>query len=154
MKALLSTIVFIILNFLALAIGGFYTGDGVSSSWYQELNKAPWTPPGWLFGVAWTLIMICFAIYMAQLYIRIKKRTLLLVLFFIQWILNVAWNPVFFYFRDVEVALVLIALLTGLIGVLMFKYFGILKKYSILILPYFIWLLIATSLNLYIYLYS
>lgn len=38
-------ILFLVLNFAALAIGGLFTGDGVPSEWYQNLNKAPWTPP-------------------------------------------------------------------------------------------------------------
>lgn len=43
---LLKVVVFLALNFGALAIGGFFTGIGVSSEWYTQLNKAPWTPPG------------------------------------------------------------------------------------------------------------
>lgn len=56
---------FLVLNFAALGIGGLFSGQGVPSDWYTGLNKAPWTPPGWVFGSAWTIIMICFAIYMA-----------------------------------------------------------------------------------------
>ena len=67
------TIFFLLLNFAALAIGGLFTGSGVSSEWYQNLNKAPWTPPGWVFGTVWTLIMILFAIYMAML-IKTEKK--------------------------------------------------------------------------------
>ncbi|MEM6378823.1 MAG: TspO/MBR family protein, partial [Bacteroidota bacterium] len=52
-------IIFLILNFVALGIGGFFTGPGTSSEWYNNLNQAPWTPPGWVFGAAWTTIMIC-----------------------------------------------------------------------------------------------
>ena len=80
-------ILFLILNFAALAIGGLFTGDGVPSEWYQELNKAPWTPPGWAFGAAWTLIMICFSFYMALLTKGIKRE--IVILFALQWILNI-----------------------------------------------------------------
>ena len=41
-------IAFLLLNFGALAIGGFFTGKGVTSDWYADLLKAPWTPPGWV----------------------------------------------------------------------------------------------------------
>ena len=44
-------VIFALLNFGALAIGGLFTGGGVSSEWYASLNKAPWTPPGWVFGI-------------------------------------------------------------------------------------------------------
>jgi len=50
-------ITFLLLNFGALAVGGFFTGKGVPSYWYSDLIKAPWTPPGWVFGFAWTTIM-------------------------------------------------------------------------------------------------
>lgn len=59
---------FLLFNFGALAVGGIYTASGVTSDWYNQLNKAPWTPPGWVFGAAWTLIMVCLAVYMAYLY--------------------------------------------------------------------------------------
>jgi tryptophan-rich sensory protein len=89
-------LVFLVVNFTALAIGGLATKNGVSSDWYAQLNKAPWTPPGWVFGAAWTSIMVCYAIYMAYAWeIQLDKKHVLL-LFIAQWILNVLWNPVFF----------------------------------------------------------
>lgn len=76
-------LIFLVINFTALAIGGFYTGSGVSSDWYESLNKAPWTPPGWVFGAAWTFIMICYAFFMAYLWNVVKdKKTLLFFLEF------------------------------------------------------------------------
>jgi translocator protein len=143
-------LLFLILNFCALAIGGLFTGSGVTSDWYSNLNKAPWTPPGWVFGAAWTIIMICFAIYMAILWPRVENKTMLLILFSLQWILNVSWNPVFFYFHYATFALMIIVILTVVVAYLLFSYFTHLKYAWSLIIPYFIWLLIATSLNAYI----
>ena len=60
---ILRTIIFLLINFAGLFIGGLFTGEGVPSDWYQNLNKAPWTPPGWVFGFAWTTIMICFSLF-------------------------------------------------------------------------------------------
>ncbi len=54
-------IIFLVINFAALALGSIFTSAGVSSDWYTNLNQAPWTPPGWVFGAAWTSIMIFFA---------------------------------------------------------------------------------------------
>ncbi|MCO4813917.1 MAG: tryptophan-rich sensory protein [Flavobacteriales bacterium] len=143
-------IVFLLINFTALAIGGIFTGKGVPSDWYANLIKAPWTPPGWIFGFAWTTIMICFSIYLAYLWPSAENKNLLIFLLVIQWILNIGWNPTFFYFHNVKVGLLLITALTILIGFIMIRYFPDLKSKSILILPYFIWLIIATSLNGYI----
>ncbi len=143
-------IVFILLNFGALGIGGFFTGKGVPSNWYSDLIKAPWTPPGWVFGFAWTTIMICFSIYMAFLWPTVKNKNFLIILFIIQWILNVSWNPTFFYYHNVTAGLIIITGLTILIGYFLFLYWSELKLKSVLILPYLIWLIIATSLNGYI----
>ena len=95
-------LVFLLINFAALAIGSLFTNTGVSSDWYQNLNQAPWTPPGWVFGAAWTFIMVCFAIYMAFLWDKFTNKSTLIALFSLQWILNVSWNPIFFKFQFVD----------------------------------------------------
>ncbi len=147
-------VLFLILNFVALAIGGLFTNAGVNSDWYAELAKAPWTPPGWVFGAAWSTIMICFAFYMAYLWPKESTKKTILWLFILQWCLNISWNPVFFYYQNVVLGLFVITALTNLIGIFLFKYWSDFQLKSILILPYFIWLIIATSLNAYILFYN
>jgi len=144
-------IIFLALNFAALAIGGLFTGQGVPSDWYVELVKAPWTPPGWVFGAAWTTIMICFGVYLALLWPTVENKPLLIGLFVVQWILNVAWNPVFFYYHQVLGGFLLISTLTLLVGFFLYRYWPELRYKSLLILPYFVWLMIAASLNAYIF---
>lgn len=147
-------LLFLILNFSGLAIGSLFTTGGVSSSWYENLNKAPWTPPGWVFGVAWTLIMVCFTIYMALLLKDPKTHFKVIYLYILQWLLNALWNPTFFYYQSESIGLIVITLLTLLIGFFFFTFLKNLKIYSLLIAPYLIWLLIATSLNAYILIYN
>jgi translocator protein len=144
------TILFLLINFSALGIGAYLMDNGPSSDWYLQLNKAPWTPPGWMFGAAWTLIMICFAIFMSYAWDAASKRPTIFVLYSVQWILNTAWNPVFFRYQHSFLGLITIALLTILIAYILFDNLSHLKAKSFLIFPYFIWLLIATSLNAYI----
>ena len=144
-------IIFLILNFSALAIGSFFTGYGVPSDWYSQLNKAPWEPPGWVFGAAWSTIMICFAIYMSFLWEIYKNRKKIMLLFGLQWVLNVGWSPVFFYYNNIILGLIVIGCLTFLVGYILYLYSDDLRVKSILILPYLTWLLIATSLNGYIF---
>jgi tryptophan-rich sensory protein len=143
-------LIFLVLNFAALGIGSLFTSNGVSSDWYINLNKAPWTPPGWVFGAAWTTIMICFAFYMAYAWNMVANTNLLIGLFIVQWILNILWNPVFFKYHEVFLGLIVISTLTLLVGYFLIRYWNQLNVKSILILPYFLWLLIATSLNAYI----
>ncbi len=147
-------IIFLVLNFGALAIGGLSTNAAVTGEWYLDLNKAPWTPPGWVFGFSWTVIMICFSIFMAFAWEAVKDRKTLITLYVIQLILNIGWNPIFFNLKMVVLGLVVISSLTLLI----FTFFGKYRKEVggkvYLLVPYMLWLVIATSLNAYVLLYN
>tara|TARA_B100001939_G_scaffold3362_1_gene3209 strand:+ start:1706 stop:2161 length:456 start_codon:yes stop_codon:yes gene_type:complete len=150
---ILRILLFLIINFGGLFIGGLFTGEGVPSDWYQNLNKAPWTPPGWVFGAAWTTIMICFSVYMAILWEKITLKKLLYI-FIAEFILNVIWNPLFFHFKWINIALLSISLLTILIIYMAVSLRTEMRYKTLLIFPYLIWLTIATSLNGYIVLYN
>jgi tryptophan-rich sensory protein len=139
---------FLLTNFTGLAIGSLWTDPGVTSDWYQNIIKAPWTPPGIVFGLSWTLIMICFSIFMTNLYERNDGTFNSIIL--ISWFLNIIWNPLFFYLNWVWISATVIVTLTVVIGLLIHQ---TRKKYKyswILLSPYFIWLNIASSLNLFI----
>ncbi len=151
MKKALWLFAFLVLNFGALGIGTFLMNNGPQDSWYNALNKAPWTPPGWFFGVAWTTIMIAFSIYMAYL-IRAKTTVNIWLLFFVQFILNISWNYVFFNQHMVLMGLFVIVLLTVVVGYFLLNFRNVMKQKTWLIVPYFIWLIVASSLNAYVYL--
>ena len=142
---------FLVINFSALGIGSWLMNNGPTSGWYLTLNKAPWTPAGWVFGVAWTTIMICFSIYLSYL-VNLKLSNTFWMLFIIQFVLNVSWNFIFFNQHAIGFALVVIIMLTMLVGYYTFGFLSAMKLKSLLIVPYFLWLLIATSLNAYSYL--
>ena len=148
---ILRLVLFLLLNFGALALGGIFAGKGAASDWYLALDKAPWTPPGWVFGFAWTSIMVCFSLWLAYLWPSLENKSLFLGLYALQWVLNVGWNPVFFHYHRVLPGLVVIVLLTLLVAYFLFRYQAVLRVKSLLLLPYFLWLLIATSLNAYIW---
>ena len=146
-------LIFLVLNFGALALGNALQDAGPFSNWYQSLNIAPWTPPGWFFGLAWTTIMLCFSIYMARL-VAVKDTTTTYLLFAIQFLLNVSWNAIFFKYHLVLLALAVISSLTILLGYLLMVYSKKLPAWKWLLAPYFLWLIVATSLNLYVLLYN
>lgn len=154
MKTYLSyTALFLVLNFGALAIGGALMDNGPASVWYAELEKAPWTPPGWVFGLAWTTIMICFSLYMAQLAIVSNNRAIW-ALFGVQWVLNVSWNYVFFNRHLVSLGLLVLLLLTILVWTFYFRFKSSIGRSSWFLWPYMIWLVLACSLNAYVLLYN
>ncbi len=146
-------IVFLALNFGALYIGSLLMGGSpAENEWYQSLRKAPWTPPGWLFGVAWTLIMLCFSVYMWKLAGELKGKQLsaLWFMFALQWVLNVLWNPVFFNWHLTGLGLAILLMLIIVLVFLQINFADAKPIYFITILPYLLWLLIALSLNLYV----
>ncbi len=95
MKRIKLFFIFLIINFSALGIGSWLMDNGPRSEWYLGLNKAPWTPPGWVFGTAWTTIMVCFSIYLSYLFYENYSKKLQVV-FALQVFLNVIWNFLFF----------------------------------------------------------
>lgn len=153
MKQLLYTLLFLVINFGGLAIGNLLMNNGPQSDWYNQLEKAPWTPPGIFFGIAWTLIMICFSIYLGKLFTnKVTKEKV--IIFSIHFILNVSWNYIFFNKHFTILGLVGIILLTALTFTYFLLFSKKVKGYKYLLLPYIIWLCIATSLNLYIVIYN
>lgn len=149
MRLLKYIFIFLIINFGALAIGSWLMNNGPRTEWYINLNKAPWTPAGWVFGAAWTTIMICFSVYMAYLY-KLKPTKTVIGLFSVQFVLNVIWNYIFFNQHRVGLGFVVILILTLIVAAFFILFSKDLKAKTILILPYLIWLCIATSLNGYI----
>ncbi|MBA6157240.1 tryptophan-rich sensory protein [Tenacibaculum sp. S7007] len=148
-------LLFLVVNFLALAIGVWLMNDGPRTDWYLSLNKAPWTPENWVFGAVWTTIMILFSFYMTKLsfeYDFLDKK--LMTLYVVQWFSNISWNYIFFNQYLIEVGLLSITLLWLLIGYFTFEHVKKVKGYTLLIIPYLVWMTIATSLNAYIVMYN
>jgi|GEM_PF-112963 len=146
-------LIFGVLNFGGLAIGSMATGPGVSSEWYAGLAKAPWTPPGWVFGAAWTTVMLGFTWFMTSAWARAesaadKKGQALW--FGLAWGLNVAWNPLFFGLQATGVALFEILSLYAVIAAMAARNWSTAGAGRWGVVPYLVWLAIATSLNAYV----
>lgn len=144
-------ILFLIINFGALALGASFMENGPKALWYLDLNKAPWSPPGWVFGAAWSTIMVCFSFYLADLFSK-HNSSKIQVAFILQLLLNVSWNYVFFNQRLILLGLVVLILL----NIILFYFFFNLSrnKTKYLLIPYIVWMCIATSLNLYILIHN
>ena len=146
-------LLFIVINFSALAIGTWLMNDGPRTAWYINLNKAPWSPPGWVFGVAWSSIMLLFSVYMAFL-LQVYTSKKVMLLFSTQFVLNVFWNYLFFNQHLIFLGLLNIIFLTVLMFYFLVTFKRTLKNKSFYVLPYCLWLVLATSLNLYIALFN
>lgn len=124
-------------------------GEGPAGDWYQNLIKAPWTPQGWVFGAAWTSIMILFSIYCVIIYQRTSRPVYFGIFYGVQLILNIGWNPLFFKYHETGMALFVIVALLLLLILMGFQFSFTVKRYTWLLVPYILWLMIATSLNAY-----
>ena len=140
---------FFVLNFGALALGSLLMGSSpIENEWYLELNKAPWTPPGWVFGAAWTTIMLLFTVYLTiQDKAKLNSRWFI-ALFSLQFLTNVLWNPIFFHYHWIFLGMIVIFILFISLVLLLYFFKSSAWK-SIFLLPYLMWLTIAFSLNAY-----
>lgn len=144
-------IIFLVGNFGALALGTYFMDNGPNDDWYLSLAKAPWTPPGWVFGAAWFTIMFCFSFFMTRVCNVLKISKKIVLLYSIQWVLIVSWNLFFFNNKQILNGLIILLILFVVL-ILLFKLS--LKKNritSLLIVPYILWMMVAISLNAYIY---
>ncbi len=153
MKFYKGLLLFLLINFSALAIGIWLMNEGPRTEWYINLNQAPWSPPGWVFGVAWSSIMILFSVYMTFL-IQVNRSQKVIILFSAQFILNILWNYLFFNQHLINLGLLNIIILTVLMFYFLIAFKNSIKNKRFYVLPYCIWLVLATSLNLYIALYN
>ena len=150
MKKYLPLIIFLVINFLGLYLGGLATNPGVKSDWYQnQIVQAPWTPPGFVFGIVWTLIGITWSILGAWLW---KNKRNLLDIYAAGWMLNLAWNPIFFTLHATFTSGLTILLLAASVFYILesLRKSGH-QKVSFLGYLYFFWLMIASSLNWFIF---
>ncbi|RIX27421.1 TspO/MBR family protein [Sphingomonas edaphi] len=128
---------------------GYLSNSGFSNSWYANLVKPAFQPPGWAFGVVWTALYTMLGIALAAILNEppSKDRTSALWLFFGQLALNFAWSPIFFGMRMIDVALVTIIVML-VMALAAARYFrGIRAVAGWLMLPYLAWLCLATALN-------
>ncbi|MES2062705.1 MAG: TspO/MBR family protein [Bacteroidota bacterium] len=121
------------------------------TGWYSTLNKPPFTPPNWLFPVAWTIIyiMIATAAYMVwKLRDTSATYQTAVIIYVVQLALNFSWSIVFFGLHQILYALIIIvALLVAII--LNISWFNRFRKTAAwLLIPYLLWVSYATLLNI------
>lgn len=114
--------------------------------WYDRLIKPEFTPPNWLFPVAWTVIYALIAWAGARL-AQYPESGAALALWSAQIALNTLWTPVFFGAHRMRAGMIIISLLFLTVLVLMVVAFGIDFWAGMMIVPYMAWLCVAAALN-------
>ncbi len=121
-------------------------------SWYAGINKPNWNPPSWLFGPVWTLLYLLMGTAAALVWhAKNAGSSNALKVFGLQFLLNLAWSPLFFSFHLIGWALVEMLAMWVLIIVTIKQFYAIHKVAAYLLLPYLAWVSFATFLTATIY---
>lgn len=129
-------------------LGSFFTSPAIGG-WYAALNKPSFTPPSWVFPIAWTLLYLLMGI---SLYILWEKKNTKAAthLFVLQLVLNLLWSILFFGLKMPTIALIELLALLATVLMTTKKFYEISKTAAYLMVPYILWLCFATLLNYYI----
>ena len=128
----------------SLVLGSLASSDASNDQWYQNLNKSNLNPPGYIFGIVWPILYFLMSISAYRTFSFIKN------LFYIQLILNTIWSWLFFSFHMPLISLVDINLLIFLNIFILFKMLKVDIFSGVIYLPYIMWLVFASYLNVFI----
>lgn len=142
---LFNTLVPLMLSFIVAMLVPF------DKSYYESLNM-PIKLDSIVFIVAWSILYLLMGLsaYFIENsdYVGSKK---LLKIYYLQLLLNLLFMPIFFYFKNILLATILVVLLMALVIFYTFKVFRASKISGYLLIPYIVWLIFATYLQVGIY---
>lgn len=133
-------------------LSGFLAGN--SREVYKTILKPALSPPGLVFPIVWTILyalmgvaayLVCFSI------VDLSKKYKALSLYTIQLFINFIWSIVFFRFQSFGIAIIVILILDIIVLFTIFSFYKVNKKAFYIMIPYFIWIVFATYLNIGIY---
>jgi tryptophan-rich sensory protein len=126
-----------------------YNYPSEPDKWYMDLKKSPLNPPGYVFGIAWTILYILIIISYTIAFGNLDYIYWILPI--IHLLLNFSYSPVFFYYKKILGAAILTTLI--LIFAIITMYIFSFKSYLsvFLLIPYIIWLLFANYLSWSVY---
>jgi tryptophan-rich sensory protein len=134
---------------LVAFLGGRLTMRSVVT-WYRTIRKPLWTPPGSVIGLVWTVLYILAAVsalIVWNLPGGVSVPVVILVLFILNAIVNVAWSYVFFSLHRPGPAIG-VSLFLDLTIMLLIWYIAPLSVLAAwLLVPYVAWVSFATYLN-------
>ncbi len=138
---------------ICLVIGGsgsFFTETGTGSWYAEELIKPELTPPGFLFGIVWTILYILMGICLYLLLTKdlsSKEVRIAVAFFLIQLVLNFSWSYLFFGLENPFAGLICVILLWIFILATIIASYKIDRRAAYLLVPYILWVTFATFLN-------
>jgi tryptophan-rich sensory protein len=143
-------IVSIVACFIAGGIGSLFTFKAIPT-WYPGLRKPPYTPPNWAFGPVWTTLYLLMGISVFIVWqqgLETSSTILGFVLFWIQLVINALWSLIFFGLKSKGGGVVTIVILWFLILATIITFFRVSSWSGALLVPYIVWVSIASYLNI------
>lgn len=128
---------------------GRVAGNGPGDPWFDALVKPAIYPPPAAFGIVWSILyaMMGFALALVGSAWGARGRRLAIVVFAVQFLVNLAWSPTFFGAHQITGGLIVIALLDLLVIATIVLFWRVRKFAAVLLVPYLAWVLFATALN-------
>ena len=120
----------------------FPTGE-----WYKSLDKPNWTPPDWVFPIAWTIFYFALA-FAGTRVASLPDNKYALAFWSLHIALNTLWTPVFFGSRNLKAGMVIILLMWLATAGMIFHCFVIDHIAGLVLIPYLLRVTIASLLNL------
>jgi tryptophan-rich sensory protein len=153
-RSILALILFLLIAFAVAALGSLTTIQNVDG-WYADAGKAPWTPPDAVFGPVWTVLyaLMSVAAWLVWREPDSPRRRRALGAYVAQLVLNAVWTPVFFGLYPIAgaaalwVAFAIIVALDVVVLLTMLRFWRVRRLAAVLLIPYWAWVLYATTLN-------
>lgn len=130
-------------------IVGFLTSSSMN---YNDLIKPVLAPPGIVFPIVWTILYILMGISQAILITNGQNTDLTNKSYYLQLFVNLVWPIIFFILKWRLLAFIWIVLLLILVANMLYQFFRQNKLTGLLQIPYILWVIFATYLNLFFYL--
>lgn len=152
--SVLVLVAFIVISFAVAGLGSIATASNVDG-WYADAAKASWNPPNGIFGPVWTILYTAMSVA-AWLVWRQRGRVDVrpaLGMYVAQLVLNAIWTPVFFGLYPfvgspaLWIALVIIVALDLAVLLTMLRFWRVSRVAAWILVPYWAWVLFATTLN-------
>ncbi|MEJ8475816.1 TspO/MBR family protein [Roseibium algae] len=136
----------------AVVGGGLLIGaNNLPGDWYLGLVKPVFTPPGWLFGPAWTTLYVLIAIAGWRTWSRTGHSAVFSV-WALQMGLNFIWSPVVFGLHNLGLGLAIVLAMLVTILVFIRMTWGPDRTAALCFVPYALWVAFASTLNASLYL--
>ena len=122
-----------------------------SAAWYAQLVKPFFAPPASVFGPVWAVLYVVIAISFGYVLLQYLKRRLplaVLLPFVVNLLANLAYTPIQFGLKNNALASVDIVLVLGSLIWAMVAIWQRARWVALVNLPYLLWVVFATVLQL------